>query len=66
MKTVAEIQQAILELPQSDYVQLKGWLHELDWEQWDEEITEDSRQGKLDFLVDQAASAKADGTLSEL
>lgn len=66
MKTVAEIQQAILELPEADYAQLSRWFHEMDWEQWDAEIEQDSRDGKLDFLVAQATLTKADGTLQEL
>ena len=66
MKAVAEIQQAILELPESDYAQLRRWFHELDWERWDAEIEQDSRDGKLDFLIAQVAQAKADGTLQEL
>ena len=66
MKTVAEIQQAILELPDADYAQLSRWFHELDWEQWDAKIEQDSRDGKLDFLVAQAVQTKADGTLQEL
>ncbi len=66
METVAEIQQAILELPEADYAQLSRWFHELDWERWDAEIEQDSHDGKLDFLVVQADQAKADGTLQEL
>ncbi len=66
MKTVAEIQQAILELPEDDYAQLSRWFHELDWQQWDSEIERDSSDGKLNFLADQAARAKADGTMREL
>ena len=66
MNTVAEIQQAILELPESDYIQLSRWFHERDWEQWDLEIAEDAQNGKLDSLVVQAAKAKVDGTLQEL
>ena len=66
MKTVAEIRQAILELPEADYAQLSRWFHELDWERWDAEIEQDSRDGKLDFLIVQATQAKADGTLQEL
>ena len=66
MKTVAEIQQAILELPKDDYAQLSRWFQELDWEQWDFEIEHDSSAGRLDFLAEQAAQAKADGTLREL
>ena len=66
MKTVPEIQQAILELPETDYAQLSRWFQELDWQRWDAEIEQDSRDGKLDFLIAQAAQAKADGILQEL
>ncbi len=66
MKTAAEIQKAILELTESGYVQLRRWIHELDREQWDAEIEQDSRDGNLDFLLGQAAKAKDDGTLREL
>ncbi|MDE2787265.1 MAG: hypothetical protein OXL37_11430 [Chloroflexota bacterium] len=66
MKTVAEIRQAILELPEADYAQLSRWFHEVDGTRWDAEIEQDSHDGKLDPLVDQAAQAKADGTLQEL
>ena len=66
MNTVAEIQQAILELPESDYIQLSRWFHELDWEQWDSEIAEDAHNGKLDSLVVQAKKSREDGTLREL
>ena len=66
MKTVAEIQQAILELHEADYARLSRWFQELDWQRWDTEIEQDSRDGKLDFLFAQAAQAKADGTLQEL
>ncbi len=66
MKTVAEIQQAIVELPQAEYAQLSDWFHERDWEQWDSQIEQDSRDGKLDLLLAQADQAKTDGTLREL
>ena len=66
MNTVAEIQQAILELPESDYIQLSRWFHQLDWEQWDLEIAEDAHNGKLDSLVAQAKKSREDGTLREL
>lgn len=66
METVGEIQQAILKLPETDYAQLSRWFHELDWEQWDAEIEQDSRDGKLDFLIGQAGQGKDDDTLQEL
>ena len=48
---------------QPPYAQLSRWFRELDWEQWDSEIEQDSNTGMLDFLAEQAAKAKADGML---
>ena len=66
MSTIAEIQQAIMSLPRSEYAQLRRWLQEYDWEEWDREIEADSEEGKLDFLAAEAAEAKRQGTLKEL
>ena len=35
---VAEIKQAILGLPEADYVELRRWFSELDEDKWDREI----------------------------
>ncbi|MDE2737270.1 MAG: hypothetical protein OXI72_22935 [Gemmatimonadota bacterium] len=64
--TIAEIQQAIISLSKSDYAQLRRWLSEYDWEEWDQQIGADSDDGKLDFLVDQATEAERNGTLEDL
>ena len=66
MSSFTDIQQAILALPEDDYVQLRQWFGELDWKRWDEEIEADSQEGKLDFLVVQALEAKSKGTLLDL
>ena len=66
MSTITEIQQAILALPENDYVQLRQWFGELDWKRWDAEIEADSQERKLDFLVVQALEAKSKGTLLDL
>ncbi|MCY4529714.1 MAG: hypothetical protein OXD46_11870 [Chloroflexi bacterium] len=66
MSTLAEIQQAIISIPKSDYAQLIRWLREYDWEEWDREIEEDVRVGKLDALAAEAWEAKAKGELREL
>lgn len=66
MSTIAEIQQAILALPENDYVRLRQWFSELDWKKWDEQIETDSQDGKLDFLIAQALEAKSQGTLEDL
>ena len=64
--SVAEIQQAIMSLARSDYVQLMRWLNEYDWAEWDRQIEADSSEGKLDSLVSQALEAKRQGTLEDL
>ena len=40
--------------------------NQLDWARWDREIESDSAAGKLDFLIEEAKAAKANGTLLEL
>ena len=54
MSNITEIQQAILSLPEFDYLQLRNWFNELDWAKWDRQIEEDSESGKLDFLIVEA------------
>ena len=52
--TVTEIQRAILDLPETEYAELRKWFSELDWARWDQQIEADSEAGKLDFLRDEA------------
>ena len=66
MPGISEIQQAILALPEGDYLELRQWFGELDWEKWDREIEEDSEAGRLDFMVEEALEAKENGALKEL
>ena len=66
MSGIENIQQAILNLSKSDYIQLRRWLSELDWEEWDQQIESDSADGKLDFLIAEATEAKQRGTLETL
>ena len=66
MTTIAEIQQAIRSLPKADYDLLKRWVDEYDWEQWDRQIEADSDEGKLDFLLAEAAETRRKGTLENL
>jgi hypothetical protein len=66
MSAIAEIQLAIMALPESEYLELRKWFAGLDWEQWDREIEADSQAGRLDFLVAEAFEARDNGTLQEL
>ncbi len=51
MTAIAEIQKGILTLSEDDYVQLRKWFAELDWDRWDRQIEWDSENGRLDFLI---------------
>ena len=66
MSSLVKIQQDILALPQVEYLQLRKWFSELDWDNWDREIEADSEAGKLDFLVEEAHEEKEKGTLKDL
>ena len=66
MTNIAKIQEEILALSETDYRQLKQWFNELEWNEWDRQIEEDSNAGKLDFLIDEAREAKEKGTLKNL
>ena len=66
MSKVDDIKVAIEALPEEDYVQLRQWFSEKDWEKWDRQIEEDSESGRLDFLIKEALEEKAKGKLKEL
>ena len=54
MQTIEQIKTAIKLLSLREYIQLKNWLLEKDWEKWDKKIIKDSKTGKLDFLIKEA------------
>ena len=66
MTNIMEIQKAILVLPESEYIQLREWISELDWERWDQQIESDSESGRLDFLIAEAQEAPQNNTLNQL
>jgi len=66
MITVEEIKTAIDSLPEKEYVSLRNWFSEKDWEKWDRKIEDDSEAGKLDFLIEEALNEKNRGTLRDL
>ena len=66
MTKVEEIQAAIASLPRAEFVRLRQWFSERDWEEWDEQIAADSAAGKLDFLIKEALDEKTKGRLKEL
>jgi len=51
--SIDEIKAAIEALSEEEHARLSRWFAEMDWENWDREIEEDSESGKLDFLIRQ-------------
>jgi len=66
MTKVEELERAVAALTAEEYREFRRWFLESDWVKWDQQIGEDSRVGKLDFLVREALEAKKEGKLQEL
>ena len=66
MTKVEELERAVTSLTAEDYCEFRQWFLERDWEQWAQQIEEDCRAGKLDFLIREALEAKQQGKLQEL
>ncbi len=66
MAKVEEIKTAIESLPEEEFIALREWFTEKDWEKWDRQIEMDSKSGKLDFLIEEALAEKRAGKLKDL
>ncbi len=66
MGDVDKLEKAVTALPVEEYRQFRRWFMEKDWEKWDRQIEEDSKAGRLDFLVKEAQEAKEKGQLKNL
>jgi hypothetical protein len=66
MMQVEQLQMEIEALPRKEFMRLRRWFAEKDWEQWDKQLETDVAAGKLDFLLEEALAAKAQGQLRDL
>ena len=66
MIAIAELENQILQLPQHDFVKLRQWILEVDEAQWDLQIANDLKAGKLDFLIANARAELASGRSGSL
>ena len=53
-------------LADRDFSRLRRWFAEQDWQRWDRQLETDVTAGKLDFLIEEALSAKQQGNLKDL
>jgi len=61
MTKVEQLEQQIQELSSSEFAELRQWLLERDWDEWDEQIERDAASGKLDRLFADAREAHRQG-----
>lgn len=61
-----QLQQEIERLSDEDFVALRQWFAEKDWERWDQQLEADAKLGKLGFLLEEAQTAKQQNKLKEL
>ena len=66
MAQVEHIKSEIEALSAEDFVRLREWLIERDWQRWDDQLEADVKAGKLEFLREEALGAKAKGELQDL
>ena len=66
MTSVQEIETAIDHLPGNQFSVIHDWIVEKDWEKWDVQVENDSKAGRLDFLVDEALMAAKSGDTKPL
>jgi hypothetical protein len=66
MITIKEIKKEINSLSKQDFIKLRDWVIEKDWQYWDKEIQNDSESGKLDFLIEEAQEAKYNNKLRNI
>ena len=66
ISNVDDIKAAIQALPEREFVLLRQWFGEKDWERWDRQLEADAKAGRLDFLIQEARDEKAGGTLRNL
>ncbi len=63
MSTVEEIENAIENLKEDEFLRLAKWLEAKVAAAWDRRMSQDSKGGKLDFLFDEAGNEKTAGEL---
>ena len=61
MSTVEEIKLAIEQLPKEDFWKLSGWVIHRHEDEWDRQIEEDIRAGKLDRFAAEALREDHEG-----
>ena len=63
MMQVEQLKSEIKNLCAKEFTQLRDWIAEKDWQEWDEQLEKDVNSGKLDFLKEEAFNIKSQNKL---
>lgn len=66
MTTIEQIEQEIRNLNSDELARFRNWFLEFDARNWDEQIEQDSRAGRLDKLANAAVQSWRQGKATEL
>jgi len=66
MTRLEALEAQIEKLTAEEFAELREWVLEKDWAEWDRQIEQDSAAGKLDELFENALAAHRAGESTEL
>lgn len=66
MSKVEEIERAIEGLSSEEWAKLREWIEEYKADAWDRQIEEDTKAGRLDFLIDEVLAHEATAHVRDL
>jgi predicted esterase len=64
--SVEELEKAVSSLAPEDYDSFRGWFADFDMNQWDKQIEEDSKSGRLDSMINKALEDYNAGRATDL
>lgn len=64
--SIKEIEDAVATLSPKDYESFREWFAEFDMAQWDRQIEEDSKAGRLDSMINEALEDYHAGRATDL
>lgn len=66
MSTLVEIEQAIEKLPPQSFRELRQWIVERDWQDWDHQLDADVAAGKFDAMREKVRADYKAGNCADL
>lgn len=66
MTKIEKLENEVQNLSQADLASFREWFRRYDADQWDPQIEEDVREGRMDRLAEEALAEHAAGTTKEL